>query len=83
MKIEKNKTVNVLKEKIASFNNQLAKFVVVSYYNFRLCENKKKISDLDEKIFEVYRERVDDFVDRPIVKNSVNYSYGNGSYYYE
>lgn len=55
LQIEKFKTVNTLKERIATFSNQQGKIQLLSYYNFKLCDNKRKISDLDEKIIEVYR----------------------------
>lgn len=47
IQIERNKTVNAVKEKIAGFSAQLGKITLVGYYNFGVCENKKKVVDLD------------------------------------
>jgi hypothetical protein len=37
--------------------------------------------DYEEKIFEVYREYIEDYIDKPTNKNLTSYNYNNVNYY--
>ena len=43
--------------------SQLSNIVIVTYHNFKVCEGKRKISDIVEmdRILEVYREKINHF----------------------
>lgn len=68
---EKNKNVSALKDKILSYN-QLGKIVIMTYSSFKVCEPKKKISDIVhmDRVFEVYREKVGNFIDIEMYKKT-------------
>ena len=48
----------------------VGKIVLVSYNTFRLIDNHKKVSDLNEKIVEIYQERACDYRDRAFKKTN-------------
>lgn len=69
--IERSKTYGDLKEKLLSYYYQMVgKIVLVSYNSFRLIDNHKKVSDLNERIVEIYQERACDYRDRAFKKTN-------------
>jgi len=56
--IDRGKTVANLKEKIATYYHQIVGQVIfLSYNTFRLVDNQTKISDLSEKVLEIYQAK--------------------------
>ena len=48
----------------------VGKIVLISYNSFRLIDNHKKVSDLNERIVEIYQERACDYRDRAFKKTN-------------
>ena len=68
-KIEKFKTIKDLKEELSGYYYHLAgKMVLVTYASLRVMDNKKKISDLPEKILEIYQTKSPSFEDTTFLK---------------
>lgn len=49
--IEKTKSIGELKEKVAGYYYQfIGRMILVSYSNFKILENRRKIGELNDKI---------------------------------
>lgn len=63
--------MSAIKDRIAE-SNQLGKIVIVTYTSFKICEPKKKISEIAaiDRVLEVYREKVSSFIDIEMYKKN-------------
>ena len=70
-KVERNKTIASLKEKIKNQIQYLDKIIIVTYHDLRICENKWKISDLvaSTRTLEVYSQVPSKFEDSVQMKD--------------